>query len=261
MNNSTPRDNLPDFMQKQYAFAAHIRDPENNPLPDDVDDQRMEIYRELFYNNVEGFIAGGFPILREIYDDESWHAMVRDFFSRHYCQTPYFLEISQEFLEFLENERDNPDDPPFIKELAHYEWVELALSISEENIDSDDIDPQGDLLEQTPVLSPLAWLLNYQYDVQNISPDYQPKQPGEQITTLVVYRDRSDEIGFMDINPITAHLIQSLQLNNDQTGLEILKNIAEQLNHSDPDVVITGGQQILEQLRSVDIISGTRKLS
>ena len=70
-----------------------------------------------------------------------------------------------------------------------------------------------------------------------------------------------DEIGFMEINPITAHLIQSLQLNNGQTGLQLLKNIAEQLNHSDPDVVIKGGQQILEQLRDVDILLGTRTSS
>jgi len=261
MNNNTHGDKLPAFMQKQYAFAAHIRDPEKNPLPDDVDDQRMGIYRELFYNNVEGFIASGFPILRQLYDDDSWHLMTRDFFSKHKCKTPYFLEISEEFLQYLENERNCKDDPPFIKELAHYEWVELALSVSEEEIDLTDIDTEGDLLEAVPVLSPLAWLLNYEYDVQHIGPDYQPQQPGEQITTLVVYRDINDEIGFMEINPITAHLIQSLQLNDNQTGLQLLRNIAEQLNHSDPDVVIKGGQQILEQLRSVDILLGTRSPS
>jgi len=252
------KDNLPEFMRKQYEFAAHIRNPEVNNKPDDVEDRRMAIYRDLFYNNVEGFIASGFPILRELYDDEDWHAMVRDFFARHACETPYFLEISQEFLSYLQNERDNPDDPAFINELAHYEWIELALSVDEDEIPEQGINPDGDFLEGKPVLSPLAWLLSYQFDVQHIGPDYQPQQPPEQATNLVVYRDRNDEIGFMEVNPMTAHLIQSLQIDESLTGKSLLENIAQQLNHSDPDVVIKGGLQIMEQLRDADILLGTR---
>ena len=34
-------------------------------------------------------------------------------------------------------------DPPFLAELAHYEWVELALMVAEETIDLDSIDPNG----------------------------------------------------------------------------------------------------------------------
>ena len=74
-----------------------------------------------------------------------------------------------------------------------------------------------------------------------------------------MYRDRNDEVGFMEINPVTAHLIQSLQLNPEQTGEEILKNIAKELNHPDPDVVIKGGSEIMEQLRKADILLGTRQ--
>lgn len=256
--NSSEHNNLPEFMRQQYEFAAHIRNPDINKKPDDIEDRRMAIYRELFYNNVEGFISGGFPILRELYNDENWHAMVRDFFANHHCETPYFLEISQEFLAYLENERDNADDPAFITELAHYEWVELALSVDEAEIPTDGIDPQGDFLQGIPVISPLAWLLNYQYDVQHIGPDYQPENIPEQITTLIVYRDRSDGIGFIEINPMTAHLVQSLQLDNNLDGKTLLENIVQQLNHSDPDVVIKGGLQIMEQLRDADILLGTR---
>ncbi|NOY65808.1 MAG: DUF2063 domain-containing protein [Gammaproteobacteria bacterium] len=256
MNNNTPE--LPDFMRKQYEFAAHIRNPETNSKPEDVEDRRMAIYRDLFYNNVEGFISDGFPVLRELYNDTDWHAMVRDFFANHHCKTPYFLEISQEFLSYLENERDVSSDPAFINELAHYEWVELALSVDEKEIPTDGIDTNGDLLNKNPVISPLAWLLNYQYDVQHIGPDYIPDHPPEQTTTLVVYRDKQDEIGFLEINPMTAHLIQSLQLDATLNGKTLLKNIAQQLNHPDPDVVISGGLEIMIQLREADILLGTR---
>jgi len=256
MTNSEPE--LPEFMRKQYEFAAHIRNPELNNKPDDVEDHRMAIYRDLFYNNVEGFIANGFPILRKLYSDANWHAMIRDFFAHHQCETPYFLEISQEFLAYLENERDEENDPIFINELAHYEWVELALNVDEEEIPTEGVNPEGDFLAGTPILSPLAWLLSYQFDVQHIGPDYQPEQAPEQITTLVVYRDRNDEIGFLEINPMTAHLIQSIQLDESQTGQTLLENIALQLNHSDPTVVINGGLEIMEQLREADILLGTR---
>ena len=50
----------------QFAFTAHLRDPENNPAPDAIEDRRMGIYRDLFYNNVEGFLSKGFPVIRSI---------------------------------------------------------------------------------------------------------------------------------------------------------------------------------------------------
>ena len=88
----------PDFAQRQYAFAAHIRDPERNPRPEDVEERRMKIYRELFYNNVEDFIASTYPVLRQITPDERWHAMIRDYFATHLSHTPLFAEMPREFL-------------------------------------------------------------------------------------------------------------------------------------------------------------------
>ncbi|MDH5361618.1 MAG: DNA-binding domain-containing protein, partial [Gammaproteobacteria bacterium] len=46
-----------DFQVIQYQFAAYIRDPEQNPAPDNIEARRMKIYAELFYNNVEDFMS------------------------------------------------------------------------------------------------------------------------------------------------------------------------------------------------------------
>jgi len=136
--------NQPEFIRQQYAFAAHIRDPEHAPAPADIEDRRMAIYRELFYNNVEGFLANTFPVLRTLYKDDDWHELVRDYYAHHLSQTPLFLEIPREFLNWLENEHTSrPVDPDFLYELAHYEWVELALSISEAQLDESRIDREG----------------------------------------------------------------------------------------------------------------------
>ncbi len=250
---------LPDFKRVQYAFSAHLRDPDANAPPPDVEDRRMRIYRNLFYNNVQGFLASGFPVLRKLYSDADWHRMVRDFFAHHKSHTPYFLEISQEFLKYLREERvPQPEDPPFLQELAHYEWVEVALSVSEEEPDWEKIDPDGDLLQGHPALSPLAWLLSYRYPVHKIAPDFRAETPDEQPTYLLAYRDREDALGFMEVNPVTARLIALMSELSERTGHELLQQIAEELNHPEPEQVIQGGAQTLRQLRQAGVVLGTR---
>jgi len=207
-----------EFQRRQFEFAAHIRDPGANPRPAGVEERRMAIYRELFYNNVEGFLSDNFPVLRSIVTDERWHAMARDFFARHRSRTPYFAEIPQEFLTYLQNERgERPEDPPFLLELAHYEWVELALVFSAADRELPQADPNGDLLAGVPLLSPLAWNLSYRFAVHRIGPDFQPQVPGAEPTHLVVYRNRQDQVEFLEINAVTQRLIELLKENPDAT--------------------------------------------
>ena len=92
-----------DFREIQYAFARHIRDPDNNPAPTDAEDRRQAIYRELFFNNLRNLISQTFPVLKKLHSKEKWANFIRQFMVRHEAQTPYFLEIPKEFLAFLEN--------------------------------------------------------------------------------------------------------------------------------------------------------------
>lgn len=258
---------IPVFKKHQYEFTAHIRDPEKNAMPGGIEDRRMKIYRELLYNNIEGFISSGFPVIREIYSDENWHKMVRDFFAHHQSQSPYFLEISQEFIEYLQNERTpQPEDPVGLIELAHYEWVEMALHVSDETIDMDNIDANGDLLTARPVFSPVAWPLVYEFPVHTISPENllstsPSKSPAEtpvQPTYLVVYRNRNDQVNFLEINPVTARLIGLLQDNENYNGLDAIEAIAAEMNHPNPELVKQGGLAALEELQQYGIILGTQ---
>ena len=250
---------LAEFKKHQYEFTAHIRNPKENATPDGIEDRRMGIYRDLLYNNIEGFIASGFPVIREIYSDENWHDMVRDFFSRHKSLSPYFLEISQEFIDYLQNERTpHEEDPAGLIELAHYEWVELALHVSDETIHMDDIDANGDLLAQRPVLSPLAWPLVYQFPVHTMGPDKLPDDIPPQPTYLVVYRNRNDEVHFLETNPVTARLIGLLQENATYTGDDAITDIIKEINHPNPDVVKQGGLNALLELQQYGIILGCR---
>ena len=248
-----------DFKEVQYQFTAHIRDPENNPAPAEIEDRRMEIYRGLFYRNVQGFLASGFPVTRKLYSEENWHKMVRDFFSNHKSHSPYFKDISKEFVTYLSDERQaQPDDPAFLLELTHYEWLEIMLSFVDVDIDWTHIKKDGILMKEIPVLSPLMQLNRYEYPVHKIRPDFQPDTPPEQASFLLVYRDQKDKVGFMEMNPMTARLVELIAENN-KTGEEILLGLAKEIPSIAEDVILHGGHTTLTQLREKDIILGTKK--
>lgn len=250
----------PAFQDTQYAFAAHIRDPDKNPPPEGIEDRRMAIYRNLFFNNVVQLLSRTFPVLYKILGNKNWRLLVRDYFSRHEAHTPLFLEMPREFLQYLEKERGLVEgDPAFLYELAHYEWVELALSIDEREASLDEVDPDGDLLEGRPEISPLVWSLQYRFPVHTISPDNQPTEPSEQPTFLVVYRNSDGRIGFLEINAVTARLIELLVESDVASGRKALEKIAEELDHPRPQTVVDGGLEIMEDLRSRQIILGIRK--
>jgi uncharacterized protein len=249
-----------DFKQRQYEFTAHLRDPDNAPAPAGIEERRMKIYRELLYNNVEGFLCNGFPVIRSIYSDANWHAMVRDFFARHKSRSPYFLEIAQEFLDYLQHEREpHAEDPAGLLELAHYEWVELALSVADESIDMSHIDPNGDLLDGHPVLSDLAWPLVYSYPVHEMGPDCLPETAPAQPTFLVVYRNRNDDIKFMALNPVTARLLDLLLQDETISGRRAIEQIITEMEHRNPELVLQGGSEALAELQAHGIILGTAR--
>ena len=235
----------------QFSMAEFLRNPRSKPAPEGIEPRRLKIYQDLVYNNIEGFISNGFPVLRSLYEDTAWHALVQTFINGHRCHTPYFLEISQEFLRFLTEEYQPGEfDPLFIAELAHYEWVELALDVSQEDLAN--VTELDDPVLEVPVLSPLAWLLSYQFPVHKIGMSFQPSKAGEP-TFLVVYRNREDDVCFMELNPATARLLELLRDNTVATGASLLLQLSEELDIPYETVAGFGGD-LLSQLRTQSII-------
>lgn len=270
-----------DFKVKQTEFAAYIRDPLNNPIPADVKADRMQIYRELFFNNITSFLSGNFPVLKKLLTESAWLALTQDFFANHECKTPHFSEIAEEFLYYLEHERDTSNDLPFTLELAHYEWVEMALSIAKETAlpttnssklvtgtEDDKNTPLSisttnpthktvaidHLLAKKIKVSPLAWHLAYQYPVHKIGPGYTPLTPPEQATFLIVYRNHEDEVNFLEITPITYRLLEVISAEEPVLTKSCLEQIAQETQHPNPEIIINGGLQILIDLYQKGII-------
>lgn len=219
----------------------------------------MAIYRRLFFNNVSSLLRQGFPVLYRCLGQERWNRLIRQFLIDHRARTPLFPQLGQELIAFLSAGAVEPDDPPFMLELAHYEWVEAALLLSDEEASPALADPNGDLLSGIPVVSPLAWSLSYRFPVHEIGPDLQPREPGPEPTHLVVYRDRDDEVGFLKINRVTQRLLELLRGETTISGRQALLTIAEELRHPQPEQVIAFGRGLLDDLRDRQILLGTRR--
>ncbi|CAN5703862.1 DUF2063 domain-containing protein [soil metagenome] len=241
---------------QQDALAAHIRDPERIPPPPGIEDRRLKIYRDLFFNNVSGMLAGNFPVLHRIHGEERWRALMRDFYRDHDSRTPLFTELAREFLRYLES-IDGHRHPPWLRELAHYEWIELALQISEAADTDIAHDPDGDLLSGRPALLPLAWPLAYAWPVHRIGPEFLPDAPPDAPTLLLVHRETSGRIRFHELSPLTYRLLQRLDKAPDLNGREQLHALAGEASRADVEPFVEEGLAMLVHWRKAGIVLGT----
>lgn len=248
------------FELLQRQFADHIRNPET-PIIAGIEDRRMKIYRDLFFNNIKSFTITAFPVANSIMSAEWWQAAVRDFMIHHRCDSPYFSAISAEFLKFLTEVREpTGEEPDFLLELMHYEWVELALDIDEADPFTEADQLSENLLDGHPVQSPLAWSLSYRYAVHQISASCQPQEPLEQPCWLMVYRNRDDRVQFMELNAVTARLLHIFDQNKSITGRAALEQIALEIGHKDSAALLDFGSEILRQLYAGGILLGAAEL-
>jgi uncharacterized protein len=221
--------------QQQFALSKHIRDPDRNLPPPNIEDRRLAIYRDLFYNNIEGLLAGNFPVIREILDDETWQGLIHAFYREHLCQTHLFPEVPREFIRFLETRiSNNAGDAAWLMELAHYEWVELALDLAENDSIVEDLNPDHEhILDTAFSLSPLAWPLGYQWPVHRLSPTYLPDEIPDSPTFLLVRRDREYKVHFDEISALIFRLLELITETPELTARQQLSALAEEANADD----------------------------
>jgi hypothetical protein len=232
------------FQHFQHEFGRHLRDPRRAPRPAGVPARRAAIYGELLFNNLTGFLDACYPVTRAVLGERRWRRLHRAFFREARCHTPWFREIPREFLGWLPASDNKYAGPAWLRELMHYEWVELALDTSDAA--AADHDPAGDLLAGIPVLAPALMNLAYAWPVQRIGPDYRPRKP--QPVNLLVFRDREDAVRFIELNPVSARLMALLQQGG-LTGRAACLQVAREIGHADPEAVVAHGAALLDGLR------------
>ena len=125
---------MQDFQRVQKSLTEFVRDPLENAGPAGIESRRLGIYRDLLFKNIEGSLSNSFPVLRSIFNDETWLQMVRDFMRRHRCQSPYFVDLAEEFLDYLNHERQCASDPVFLQSSTGQAAVLESETILSQNV-------------------------------------------------------------------------------------------------------------------------------
>lgn len=240
---------------QQLALSRHLRDPARVAAPSGIEDRRLAVYRELVRNNLQSLLAGNFPVIRKTLGDDRWQALVGGFLAQHRARTPLFTEIGRELIAYVET-RTGPDDhPPWLAELAHYEWVELALQISDA-APAGEVDADGDLLSGVPVPSPQAWALAYRWPVHRIGPAFQPVDLPPQPTLLLVRRDAAGDVRFAQLSPLAYRLLELLAANTTASGDDVLRALAREAGADDAAAFVQEGAGMLARMRHEGTLLG-----
>ncbi|MGV8940300.1 MAG: DNA-binding domain-containing protein [Lysobacter sp.] len=249
-------------LNPQRALSDYIRDPDNAPAPAGIEARRLKVYRELFFNNLQSMLAGNFPVIHRILVSGStgdrWSPLIRDFYREHPSRTPLFTELAREFLRYLQHRADTDrQDPPWLPELAHYEWVELALQISENVAESPryqlaSAHADGATAQQwsqnTLRLSALAWPFAYRWPVHRLAPDYQPVPPPAEPTLLLLQRDAGGKVQFQQLSPLTFRLLDRIEQAPGLRAQRLLLELAEEAGAPSAAVFIEQASAMLQQL-------------
>ena len=107
------------------------------------------------------------------------------------------------------------------------------------------------------MLSALAWPLSYAWPVHRICAQFQPEAPHAQPSCLVVYRNRADDVKFLESNPATLRLL-ALVREERLTGRELAAQLAAELGQPGAAAIEAAALDTLERLRELDIVAGVR---
>ncbi|MBO6558571.1 MAG: putative DNA-binding domain-containing protein [Pseudomonadales bacterium] len=236
----------------QKAFTEHLRNPDHVPVPAGLDERRMSVYSELIFNNVSSLLSDFFPVIKSIVSDDAWQSIVRNFFVSHESQTPYFMALSGEFVEYLAQAQLSADLPDYLTELAHYEWVELALFTMDE-AQPDEL--AGDIGHLQLSLSPLAQPLVYNYPVHQISPDFQPTAPGDTPTYLLVCRIPDESVRFFELQPLAFHLLNDMHQTSGLVPADWLQEKADEFEVQEKDEFVRNGLALIQSFNQYRVFT------
>ncbi len=240
-----------DFQHYQQQFTAHIREPAKHKKPAGVNAARMAVYTSAVFNNIFESVSVCFPVCQVALGKRAWRALVKEFVKNYAAASPIFREIPQQFLQFLSAQTSQP---MFLYQLAHYEWVELA--VGSQLAETKKLSKKTDLLHEKPVLAPAHMLLEYDFAVHKIAKRKLAKTTEK--TYLLVFRNAAFEIKFIELNPITFQLLQLIK-ENSMTGEQALLQLAQAMQHPNVDAVVAFGAEILTDLANQQAIIGSVK--
>ncbi|GGY77031.1 DUF2063 domain-containing protein [Cellvibrio zantedeschiae] len=242
------------FQHTQLAFTEYLRGNTSGDSANDKKSRQEEIYRDLIYKNISQCISDVFQTTKSIIPESEWEAMIREFIKIHPSHTPYFLEICQEFLAYFVNTRKlQPTDYPFIIELMHFEWIQLAIDIADLSLPETTCIPEP-AESSLWNASPFVVGLTYSYPVHIIDKDYLPIEQTAQPTYLLVHRKRNDDLEILETDGLSLRIIQLLQAHEKINYSQIFQLLAEELDNHTKEILLPRVLSVLRTLAQDELI-------
>lgn len=206
------------FQKTQTEFCQWIRSPTDIQL-NECQQQRLQIYHELIYNNICSFIDVVYPITRSLLPESLWQELCQDFFQNAQCDSPFYNDISLQFKEYIaKSDKKYLENYPWLMELLQFEWLELYL-------DTMELEEKKTIHQQLDewYLNATVWILIYQYPVYQWYEGMSIAQIKIDPNAILAWRDERDQIFIHPISPIHALLIE--QLNTHPLSIDTLEAI------------------------------------
>lgn len=198
------------------ALAAHLRAPAAQPCPVELDTRAALLYRDMLADNFDAALRACFPIWIRCLGEANYLYWRDHFIAEHACRSPFFRQIPDEFMAYLSQ---NPDTLkarlPYALELAHLEWLELALSVAQteelsDHTESKRQNPWTDVLQ----LNSAHALVQYAHPVHHLmmhpkfteAPNLDPNP-----VSLYLYRDRDEIVQMLEPDTLSLQILASLE--------------------------------------------------
>lgn len=187
--------------------------------------------------NILAFLENAFPELHKAMPKAEWLTLASDFFQHYPIKTPIVHEVADLYVDYLHQHSEKK-----WFELAHYEWVEVALYFDITDLKEIKAYQPTDFTQAIPLISPLAYLLHY--EIYN---------PG----FYIAYRNYAHDVFYEPINLFSAKLFELLKSNAGFTSEASLKKLAMETKHPNPTELLTNGLDLIQQWHQKNIILGS----
>ncbi len=254
------------YQTSQLAFSHWLRQPTAAPLPTGIEARRMQVYRDLVFNNIESFLEHSYPIAIAMLPEVDWDFLVSAFFQYGQCDSPYYYDISLHFRDFFDQLMAEPEvaefsgqdvafsiraialRAPWLRELLHYEWMALYVDMAETTWQ-----PRNEHHDRALILRTTCWILGYQYAVHTWSVDEFPAEPEPQPTCLLIYRTPDFQTRAYPIHPLWAYLIELIQSDTAYRS-NTLATALIAISALSPTLAAKNVAELLTWLRDIDLL-------
>lgn len=232
------------FQMTQQQFCGWIREPDIEKIPT-FPLERMQIYRDLLFNNVCSFINLVYPVARSILPEAQWQSLLQAFFQKAKCQSPLYNDISLQFREYLaDHQHPILQEYPWLEELLQFEWLELYL-------DTVEIEEIRLTQSTTWQLTQKVWILVYQYPVYHWTTATTFAQIEPIPSAIMVWRDDQDKVCVESLSPLFAMLIEQLSFKpySEIELYDLIQSVIPDLSEQETHVQLNELIMLLTQLR------------